>query len=61
VYEVLANLGQAADLGQGEMTLQQDRRISIIEAKKYKKMLKNNRSRWGTNLRRCDCWCGELI
>jgi hypothetical protein len=39
VYEVLANLGQAADLGQGEMTLQQDRRISIIEAKKYKKML----------------------
>jgi hypothetical protein len=34
------------------MTLQQDRRISIIEAKKYKKMLKNNRSRWGTILRR---------
>jgi hypothetical protein len=44
VYEVLANLGQAADLGAGEMTLQQDRRISIIEAKNTRKCLKNNRS-----------------
>jgi hypothetical protein len=40
VYEVLANLGQAANLGQGEMTLQQDRMISIIEAKKIQENIK---------------------